>query len=104
MAVTLTVQDLAFGLRLVASTTATIAEPMLGVLTRTLGAATALVEGYAAEAPEAIQNEAALRLASYLYDTPPGYSQRSQNPLRDSGAIALLTAYRVRRAVALSEE
>ena len=104
MAVTLTVAELGYDLRLVADTTTTIAEPLLGVLTRTLAVATALVTYYAPDAPDAIANAAALRVGSYLYDTPTGYSNRSQHPLRDSGAMALLAPYRARRAVAIKEE
>ncbi|MDE2843943.1 MAG: hypothetical protein OXN21_11240 [Chloroflexota bacterium] len=104
MAVTLTVAELAYDLRLVADTTATIEEPLLGVLTRTLAAATALVTAYAADAPDAIANSAALRVGTYLYDTPAGFSNRSQHPLRDSGAMALLAPYRSRRAVAITSE
>ena len=103
MAVTLTVQQLAYGLRLIADTTDTVEEPMLAVLTRTLGAATELVQDYASAAPESVQNEATLRLAGYLYDTPPSIAGASQHPLRDSGALALLSTYRVRRAVKLED-
>ena len=104
MAVTLTVQQLAYGLRLVADTAQVIEEPQLGVLTRTLAAATALVVGVADLAPDAVQNEATLRLASFLYDTPPGGSQYVQNPLRHSGAMALLASYRTRRVTAIGSE
>ena len=101
MAVTLTVQDLVYAIRLLADTTDTLEEPQLGILTRTLASATAQVERYAPGAPADVQSEAAIRMAAYLYDVPPGRTGRSQNAFRDCGAIALLSSWRVQRATAL---
>lgn len=103
MAVTLTVQQLSYQLRLVADTTDTVEEPQLSVLTGLLDTATALVNRYAPHAPDAVHNEAATRLAGFLYDVPPGQAGRMQNPIRDSGAMALLSSYRIQRAHALEE-
>lgn len=104
MAVTLTVQQLAHRLRLIADPAEMVEEPQLTVLTGLLTAATALVVQYAPNAPDAIQNEGATRLAGYLYDVPPGQAGRSQNPIRDSGAMAILSSYRVQRAYALDSD
>ena len=38
--------------------------------TRLLAVATALIEQYGAAAPEAVENESALRIAGYLHDQP----------------------------------
>ena len=103
MAVTLTAQQLAYRMRLIADTTAVLEEPQLGVVNAVLSAASALVLEYAPGAPDAIHNEAATRLAGFLYDSPPGSSTRFQNAMQQSGATALLTAYRVRRATALED-
>ena len=102
MAVTLTVNELGYAIRLVADTTETIEAPILGVLTDLLATSTQLVTDYAPMAPDSIHNEAARRLAGFLYDAPPsGSGGRWSNPMAQSGAQALLSSYRVRRATAL---
>ena len=77
--------------------------------------AVALVERYAPEAPVAVQNEAALRCAGWLAESPAGPIRseatgdirttfdgaRSLGALRHSGAMGLLTAWKVRRAGAI---
>ena len=56
------------------------------------------------DAPEAILNEAAIRLAGYLYDQPTAAGGASfANGLRNSGAAAMLLAYRVYRAGSVRE-
>ena len=100
MAVTITAIQLAAALRLGDGETALV-EPQLSQINRVLASATALVEDYAPNAPEGIQNEAAIRLAAYLYDAPPGASQRFVNAMANSGAQALLARFRVIRATKL---
>ena len=57
------------------------------------------------DAPEAILNEAAIRLAGYLYDQPTAAGGASfANALRNSGAAAMLLAYRIHRAGSVREE
>ena len=76
--------------------------------------AVALVERYAPAAPEAIQNEAAVRCSGWLADTPAASLQAEQygdvsvtwapgqlSALRHSGAMALLSPWKVRRAGAI---
>ena len=76
--------------------------------------AVALVERWAPAAPEAIQNEATIRCAGWLADTPPASLQSEQygdvsvtwatgqlSALRHSGAMALLSPWKVRRAGAI---
>ena len=77
-----------------------------------LAAVTAVVERYAPGAPSAIKNEAAIRVGGYLQVQPMaaipqeslGNRQVSVNTAqisaqRHSGAMALLSPYRVRRAL-----
>ena len=101
MAVTLTATQLAYNMRLIADTDETLAEPQLSVVNRVLATATAQVERYAPLAPEAVQNEAAVRLAGFLYDVPPSQAGQFSNPLRQSGAMAVLSSWRTQRAVAV---
>ena len=91
--VTLTAQELAAALRLGDS------PEELAQATRLLAYATEAVEKHAPEAPETVQNEAAIRIAGYLYDAPmssrgAGYAA----VLRNSGAAGILLPYRVHRA------
>ena len=90
MAVTLTVAALAAAIR-VGSTTAEVAE-----VTRLLAVSTTAVEKFAPDAPSDIQNEAVVRMAGWMFDAPA--VTRAIDPLRASGAVALLNPYRVHRA------
>ena len=81
---------------------------------RLLSVATVMVEGYAPEAPAALQNEAVIRFAGYLAGSEYGFSgaiaSETVGPIsytlpvnhadafRRCGAAMLLTRYRVRRA------
>ena len=77
---------------------------------RLLAVASALVEKYGANAPEAVENEAVLRMAGYLYGQPKAsiraesvgsvsvdYAPSRQGALRHSGGMALLSPFKVRR-------
>ena len=59
-------------------------------------AAAGIVSAYTDAAPEAITDEATIRLIGYLYDSPPE-DGRAINPLRASGAQAILSPHRVIR-------
>ena len=71
-----------------------------GQLQRIQPAAEAAVLRFAPQAPEAIRDEATIRLAGYLYDAPtvpqPGIALTTA-PLRASGAAGLLAPYRRHR-------
>lgn len=95
MALTITVEQLAAHLRL--SDGQAVAEPTNGILTRHLETARVLIESYAESAPEAAQNEAAIRLVGWLYDLPTHGMRGIQNGLSASGAAALLGPWRERR-------
>lgn len=97
MAVTLTRAQLAVELRLATSETDTIAAGIAAVLDRALAAATALVTEYAPDAPDALHNEAVVRVAARLYDES-GSEARGGNPFVQSGAAHLLSRHRARTA------
>ena len=103
MSVTISVIQLAAALRIGDGMTALV-EPQAGVLNRILASATALVESYAPNAPEAIHNESAIRVSGFLFDSPPGGSLRFANPLADSGAQALLARFRIVRATPIETD
>ena len=77
---------------------------------RLLVVVTELVEHYAPDAPDAVQNEAAIRAAGWLSQRPyaasgdtvgplsASYAPGQHSALRHSGAMALLSPYKVRRA------
>ena len=96
MAVTLSVQELAVGLRISADPAASVPEPQLGILTRLLAVATALVEGRAPGADAETQNEAAIRICGWLYDKPTHNRTGGISAFHESGAAALLAPHAVR--------
>ena len=85
------------------------------VATRLLPVVKARVERYAAEAPEEVQNEAAIRFSGYLAASPGFGAYRklevgattfeippTHGPaFRNCGAMALLSPWKVRRAGAI---
>ena len=90
MAVSLTVAQLANALRVGDTTEET------ELVARLLSASTELVQRYAPDAPDAVLDEAVVRLSGYLFDMPnaPG-GARYTNALRNSGAAGLLSLWRV---------
>ena len=93
MAVTITVADLRAALRLGDSTEET------AEVTRLLAYATEAVTKHVPTAPDAVHNEAVVRLAGYLFDSPfAGRRAEFANALRNSGAAAILLPYRIHRA------
>ena len=79
--------------------------------TRLLSVATALVTKYAPDAPDAISNEAAIRTAAWLNEAPASgvrsesigdvstvFSPMATGALRASGAMAMLSVFKRRRA------
>ena len=84
-------------------------------LDRLGAAATTLVERYAPDAPIAIKNEATIRCAGWLAQQPAAavrsesvgdirtsFAPTHTSALRHSGAMALLSPWRVRRAGAIA--
>ena len=98
MAVTITQAELSAALRL-GTSTEEIAEA-----TRLLTYATEAVTQHAEHAPDAVQNEATIRLAGYLFDQPfAGRGDSYSNALRNSGAARMLLPYRIHRAGSTAE-
>ena len=74
-------------------------EPVAGILSRLLGVSQAFVAIAAPDAPEAIADEATIRMTAYLYDSPTAASgDRYAAAWRNSGAEALVSRFVVRRA------
>ena len=93
MAVTITQAELSAALRLGASDEENVQA------TRLLAYASTAVLKHAPGAPDSVHNEAAVRLAGYLYDQPTaGRGNSYGNALRYSGAAAMLLPYRIARA------
>ena len=84
------------------------------VATRLLAVSTELVNRYAPAAPDSVGNEAVIRTAGYLSEQPaaPIRSEKTGNiessfavthlsAVRHSGAMALLSPYKIRRGGAI---
>ena len=91
MAITLTVDDLINALKIHPSIDAT------EEITRLLKYVKTAIKKYAPDAPEEVANQAATRLAGYLYDQPIRGVIHA-NALRNSGAGNILLPYRIHRA------
>ena len=96
MAVTLTAAELRAAIRAGDSAEETTA------VTRLLGVASALVLKYSPGAPDALHDEAAIRVAGYLFDAPSAPNAVA-NAMRLSGAAALLLPWRLHRAGTTAE-
>ena len=79
--------------------------------TALLGVVTALVDRYAPDAPVAVKDEATIRCAGWLAQAPRGgqrredqgdistsYTPASTGALRSSGAMSLLSPWKIRNA------
>ena len=98
MAVTRTLAQLGADLRITdgAAAPTGAAGILLGRIDAT---AREMVTRYAPDAPDAIHDEAYVRVAGWLYDSDPsGSSPGGPSALRSSGAASLLSPYKVRRA------
>ena len=96
MAVTLSLDDYRAALRISDTSSSS---PIGLVLERISRTATVMVEAYAEDAPAPLQDEAAARLAGWLFDTDPsGRMFGGPSAMRSSGAGAILSPYRDRRA------
>ena len=76
-------------------------EPLLSILTRLLAVASAYVDLVGPDAPTAIQDEAVVRFAGYLYDAPSASgSNRFASAWTNSGAGALVSRWVQQRVAA----
>lgn len=72
--------------------------------TRLLAFATLAVEKHAPDAPDIIQNEAAIRVAGYIHDSPMAAKGAGfAAVMRNCGAGSLLLPYRIHRAGSVAE-
>ena len=74
MAVTLTYAQLSAGMMLTGATGSTLdtpPEPVLGRIQRFLAVATAMINARIPSAPTEVQNEIAIKLATYWFNQPP---------------------------------
>lgn len=93
----ITVGDVAVALRL-SGDGSDVPLPQQAILARLLGVAEAYVDLLAPNAPEAIVDEAQIRLVSYLYDMPSaGRRDSYANAFVNSGAGSLLLHWTPRR-------
>ena len=82
---------------------------------RLLPVGTALVDGYTTDCPEAISNEACIRVCGWLAESPSSgarsdsvgdiwtsWTPNATGALRSSGAMGLLSTWRIRRAGVLA--
>ena len=95
MAVTLTVEALRNALR------AGNSDEETTEITRLLGYASAVVDSQVGSTfvPNEVENEAAVRIAAYLYDMPSASRGAAYaNVFRNSGAAAMLLPFRTHRA------
>ena len=96
MAVTLSIEELRDAIRAGDSTEETV------TVTRLIGVASALVLKYSPGAPDAVHDEAAVRVAGYLFDAPSAPNAVA-NAMRNSGAYAMLMPWRIHRAGSTAE-
>lgn len=83
--------------------TVTLPPSVAEVLDRLLIVATSAVEGYAPDAPDEVQNEGAIRLAGFLYDSDTAQFRFVPRALHNSGAAALLAPYRTQSLLGAPE-
>lgn len=95
----ITAQDLAIELRLSVDGE-DLDDAQTTVLTRLVSVANSLVEAYASGAPDDVKDEAAIRCAAYLFDTPASRPMAT-SALQSSGAQSLLAFWRVQRGWAI---
>ena len=106
MAVTITLEELAVAMRAADVVGGLVDNPLLPDITRLFAAGRAIVERRAPDAPDAIQNEALVRLTGYLFDAPlgRGHVARGQgwaNAWLNSGAADICSDWIDRRGLAV---
>ena len=100
----LTAEELAVALRLAASDpsgTVQVDTDIQARLTRQNAVAAALITHYAPDAPTAVQEEAAIVFAGYVYNKPTVHGYGLASAFVNSGAAALLSQWHAERSAAL---
>ena len=98
----LSTADYAAALGVISAATATLSTEVSAQVERVALAAAALVHEVAPEAPQAVANEAAVRVAAYLFDADPAAGRAPRDVLSASGAASLLGRWRTHRVLAPS--
>ena len=94
----ITVEDLAIALRLSPDGTG-VEAGQLAVITRLLGVGQAHIDLLIPNAPDAIQDECIIRMATYIYDQPPaGRRDAYANSWINSGAGSLASRFKQQAA------
>ena len=102
MPVTITPLQLAYELRLGDGVTPLV-EPLASTVGQRLGAASAMVLEYTPDAPDYAVNEAVIRASAYLQDNDGARNRRFTDVLAFSGALSILSSFRVHRALSLED-
>lgn len=97
MAVTLTRAQLAVELRIAVTESETLQEGISAILDRSLAVGAAQVLAYAPNAPDAVHNASAVRIAGWLFEAELAGRQRHAAPMLSTGAAALLSQFREER-------
>ena len=93
MPVSLSRAALAVELRIAVTEADTLQAGIAAILDRSLATATAQVQAYAPDAPDAVLNSAAVRLAGWLYEAEFAGRLRHAAPMLSTGAAALLSPF-----------
>lgn len=94
----LTIGQLAAALRLTADASMSPPDPLADILQRHMDAATALIDKRTTDTPNAVRDEATVRLCGYWYDAPfAPAGDRFMAAWRYSGAASLLAPWTIRR-------
>ena len=96
---TITVEDLAVAIRVIAAADATLHDSVRAQLTRLRSVAFQTIADHAPEAPTEVADEAAVRMVGWMYDTDPAARRPALDILTTSGAAGLLARWRVRRVL-----
>ena len=95
----LTIHEMLAAIRLATSITETPDPTVANIVMRMMDAAENEIEGYAPDAPQHTKEQSQIQYVGWLYDSnPAGSKQPHANGFRESGAMALLSAWRVPRA------
>lgn len=99
---TITVEQLAVAVRVIATADAALHASVRDQLTRLRAVAFQTIADHAPEAPTEVADEAAVRMVGWMYDTDPAGRRSAVDILTTSGAAGLLARWRTRTVLAPS--
>ena len=101
----LTTREVATAFRLALDDQGMLSEDDKALVLRLMAASMAVANRFAPDAPARSAEEAIVRMAAYMFDAPESPAgDRYAAAFRNSGAMALLAPFKVRRAGAFSDE